>query len=82
MQNKSYLYVNANRDSTQKFVNIELKAHDSVELFHTINRMLSLLDTLAPHPSGAGANLDAGDQKAYEFLDELNAALQLQLDIK
>lgn len=50
-------------------------------LFHDLNRLLSLLDTLAPNLMD-GRDPDAGDQAAYDRTNEVLAQLQRELGIE
>lgn len=73
------MYLNLVSDVSGDLVKIETKTKHAVQLFHSINRVVSLLDMLRVNEDGM--ILDPNDQHAYDQLTELAEVLQRELNI-
>ncbi len=61
-------------------VQLQMRRDEAQQLFHAINRTLSLLDNVRPDLI-IGKDPDTGDQAAYDRVNEFLAQMQRELGI-
>lgn len=70
------MYVNFKPSKAGDFDKVELKADDAKKVFHSINRVLSLVEVISEGIAG----LDPSDDKAIEMLNDLASSLERVLN--